>query len=86
MRVFAYAEDVTAELARTLAENIRLQDAGRAWAKVSAGKPKAAKPEAKPRIDPFATPSRRPAASPKKTDRRKRSRRAERLVALPTFA
>ena len=33
----------------TLAENIRLEDAGRAWAKVSAGKPKAAKPEAVPR-------------------------------------
>ncbi len=57
-------------------------------AKVSAKKPKVAKPEAEPRVNhvgPFVTRTRRPAASPKKTAGRKRSRRAARIVALPAF-
>jgi hypothetical protein len=84
LAALAGGEDLTTELARTLAEGIRLQDAGRAWAKVSAGKPKAAKPEVEPRIDPFVTASKR-AASAKRTVRRKRPRRAARVVALPAF-
>ena len=85
LAALAGGEDLTTELARTLAENIRLEDAGHAWAKVSAGKSKAAKPEAELRIDPFVTPSRQAAASPRKTVRRKRTRRAARVVALPAF-
>lgn len=81
LAALAGGEDLTTELARTLAENIRLEDAGRAWAKVNARKPKAAaKPEAEPRIDPF-----RQAASPRRTVRKKRSRRAARVVAVPAF-
>ncbi len=81
LAALAGGEDLTTELARTLAENIRLEDAARAWEKVSAGKPKAAKAEAEPRIDPF----RQAAASPRRTARRKRTRRAARVVALPAF-
>ncbi len=80
LAALAGGEDLTTELARTLAENIRLEDAGRAWAKVAAGRPKAVKPEAEPRIDPF-----RQAASPKRTARRKRTHRTARVVALPAF-
>ncbi len=79
LAALAGGEDLTTELARTLAENIKLEDAGRMWAKVSAGKPKA-KPEPEPKIDPF-----RQAASPSKTVTRKRTRRAVHVVALPAF-
>jgi len=85
LAALAGGEDLTTELARTLAEGIKLQDAGRAWEKVSVRKPKVAKPEAEPRIDPFVTPTRQTAVLPKRTIRRKRTRRAARVVALPAF-
>jgi len=89
LAALAGGEDLTTELARTLAEGIKLQDAGRAWAKVSAGKPKVvvkpeAKPEAAPKIDPFVAALKPTATSPKKTVR-KRTRQAARVVALPAF-
>ena len=88
LAALAGGEDLTTELARTLAEGINLQDAGRAWAKVSAGKPKpVVKPEVEPRVshmDPFVAAT-KPATSPKRTVR-KRARRAAHVVALPAFA
>ena len=74
-------------LPRTLAENIRLEDAGRAWAKVAAGKPKVAKSEVEletePVVDPFIAASGQ-AASPRRAVRR-RTGRAAGVVALPAF-
>ena len=86
LAALAGGEDLTTELARTLAEGIKLQDAGRAWAKVSAGKPKAAvkaEPKPEPKIDPFVAAA-KSATLPKKTVR-KSTRRAARVVALPAF-
>ena len=84
LAALAGGEDLTTELARTLAEGIKLQDAGRAWAKVSAGRPKVVKPEAEPRIDPFVASSGQ-ATSSGRAVRKNRTRPAARVVALPAF-
>jgi len=107
LAALAGGEDLTTELAKTLAQSIRLQDAGRAWKRVSArsqktipltaGAPEVVTPTpepaaaASPAIRTRArtlrvSPSERAAPAAAGVTRRRRARRAVRLVELPVFA